>query len=80
MPRYRYPCTGPVETRGFDRFVAEHLGPSRTNLRAFAPELGQRFSAPHLLPVNSGSPANLAALTLVGSTDPGAVAQAWGAA
>ncbi|XXF78431.1 DegT/DnrJ/EryC1/StrS family aminotransferase [Myxococcaceae bacterium GXIMD 01537] len=72
-PRYRYPCTGPVDTHGFEHFVAEHLGPSRANLRHFAAELGTRFAAPHLALVNSGSSANLAAaLALAERVGPGA--------
>jgi CDP-6-deoxy-D-xylo-4-hexulose-3-dehydrase len=73
MSRYRYPCTGPVETQGFERFIAEHLGPSRANLKHFGAELGARFGAPHLALVNSGSSANLAAaLALAERVGPGA--------
>jgi dTDP-4-amino-4,6-dideoxygalactose transaminase len=73
MGRYRYPCTGPVETEGFEHFVAGELGPARANLKAFAAELGERFGAEHVALVNSGSSANLAAaLALAERTGPGA--------
>ena len=73
MSRYRYPCTGPVETEGFEHFLAGQLGPARGNLKAFAAELGGRFGAEHLALVNSGSSANLAAaLALAEDTGLGA--------
>src|SRR5689334_22680983 len=61
MGRYRYPCTGPVETEGFEHFVAGNLGPARANLKAFASELGERFGASHVSLVSSGGSGNLAA-------------------
>lgn len=60
-PRYRYPCTGRTNTVGFAEYLAENLTGSRSNLHAFAEELGCTFNAPHLTLVNSGSSANLAA-------------------
>lgn len=73
MARYRYPCTGPVQTAGFATFLAEELGPSRANLKSLTAELGERFQAPHLALVNSGSSANLvAALALAERTGRGA--------
>ena len=57
----RYPCTGPVATRGFGVFVERELGAPRANLRAFARSLGRTFGTQRLTLVNSGSSANLAA-------------------
>lgn len=71
----RYPCTGPVATRGFGAFLERRLGVPRANLRAFARELGVRFDAPRVTLVNSGSSANLAAaLALAEVAGPGAEA------
>lgn len=66
MPSHRYPCTGPVPTTGFGAFLEAELGAPRANLRAFAQELGERFEAPQLCLVNSGSSANLAAAMAMG--------------
>ncbi len=73
MNSLRYPCTGPVDPAGFGAFLEDNLREPRANLSAFARELGQRFGAPRISLVNSGSSANLAAaLALAECCGPGA--------
>jgi CDP-6-deoxy-D-xylo-4-hexulose-3-dehydrase len=73
MPqKFRHPCTGHIEHRGFGAFLERELGPVRGNLTAFATELSAAFGAAHLTLVNSGSSANLAAaLALAEVSGPG---------
>nr|WP_320133462.1 DegT/DnrJ/EryC1/StrS family aminotransferase [uncultured Holophaga sp.] len=70
--KYRYPCTGHTDHRGFGAFLERELHASRGNLNAFALELSELFGAAQLTLVNSGSSANLgAALALAEVTGKG---------
>ncbi len=71
---WRYPCTGHVGHEGFGAFLEHELNEPRRNIRRFADELGERFQAPFVSLVNSGSSANLAAaMALFEQTGPGEV-------
>ncbi len=72
MRSFRYPCTGHVSHEGFAAFLEQELGAPRRNLQAFNRELCQSFDAEHLVLVNSGSSANLAAiLAMIERVGPG---------
>lgn len=57
--KYRYPCTGNVETQGFGEFLEMNLGEPRKNMKAFLEELKDKYGIPYISLVNSGSSANL---------------------
>ena len=67
MKKFRYPCTGHVDHTGFAEFLERELGDSRANLDGFRRELGEVFGAEDLVLVNSGSSANLLALSCLTS-------------
>lgn len=58
---YRYPCTGYIPMNGFGTWLEQECGEPRRNINAFSRELSERFDAPWVVPVNSGSSANLVA-------------------
>lgn len=59
--KYRYPCTGNVETQGFGKFLERNFGEPRKNIKAFSEELKEKYGIPYISLVNSGSSANLVA-------------------
>ena len=59
--KYRYPCTRHIEMKGFGSFLEEEARGSRYNITEFTAQLKERFHAPYLSLVNSGSSANLVA-------------------
>ena len=61
MTSYRYPCTGYIDLKGFGQFLEDETRSPRYNINAFTNELKERFQAPFLTLVNSGSSANLVA-------------------
>ncbi len=79
MKKFRYPCTGHVSHEGFAAFLERELSEPQRNVQAFNRELGHIFDAEHLVLVNSGSSANLAAvLAMTERVGPGAHAIAAG--
>lgn len=59
--KYKYPCTGTVEVKGFGEFLEQNLGSGRENIQEFGNQLKSRFGVPYISLVNSGSSANLVA-------------------
>ena len=59
--KYRYPCTGNVEIKGFGEYLEREIAEPRRNIRLFASELKNRFGGAYHCLVNSGSSANLVA-------------------
>ena len=58
---YRYPCTGYIPMSGFGNWLEQECSEPRHNINAFSRELRERFNASWVVPVNSGSSANLVA-------------------
>ena len=59
--KYRYPCTGNVEIKGFGEYLEREIAEPRRNIRLFVAELKERFGGAYHCLVNSGSSANLVA-------------------
>lgn len=59
--KYKYPCTGKVETTGFGAYLEKNLKDPRRNIAKFGQELRQMYGIPYISLVNSGSSANLVA-------------------
>ena len=58
---YRYPCTGYLAMNGFGAWLEQECTTPRRNINLFSQELGNRFDAPLITLVNSGSSANMVA-------------------
>lgn len=63
MSKYKYPSTGHIEMKGFGEFLEGNIGGSRKNIKSFASRLRLKLNARHISLTNSGSSANLAAIS-----------------
>jgi CDP-6-deoxy-D-xylo-4-hexulose-3-dehydrase len=70
MPRYKYPCTGKVNSIGFADFLREELTDNRRNIKLLTEELSNLLDVPYVTLVNSGSSANLVAAIAVKELNP----------
>ena len=65
LSKYKYPSTGHIEINGFGEFLERNICGSRQNIKTFANRLKSKLDAQYIILTNSGSSANLAAISAV---------------